>query len=267
MNHKKRDFIREMVKASASIDDKGNGKIAGDLIRYARRIQNDELIKDDIDKVIGELKKAGFEQEAVLLKEAAFPWWEQAKGFMGGLGKGVGDVLQKAWQGGKQGKLWVKFNQIADGIESFYKDLVTLTDQAEKTGNRAVAQRMLQLRNILAKAADGWNAAVDQGEAVLAKLEEESPAETATAISPEVPEVPSAAVSPSTLSNLPAPGETVTYRSKRKPQGAIGKIIEYLDENTVSLQNLGGGSPVAIPIDQLVLASRKAFNLKKFAQK
>jgi len=267
MNHKKRDFIREMVKASASIDDKGNGKIAGDLIRYARRIQNDELIKDDIDKVIGELKKAGFEQEAVLLKEAAFPWWEQAKGFMGGLGKGVGDVLQKAWQGGKQGKLWVKFNQIADGIESFYKDLVTLTDQAEKTGNRAVAQRMLQLRNILAKAADGWNAAVDQGEAVLAKLEEESPAETATAISPEVPEVPSAAVSPSTLSNLPAPGETVTYRSKRKPQGAIGKIIEYLDENTVSLQNLGGGSPVAVGIDQLVLASRKAFNLKKFAQK
>jgi hypothetical protein len=33
MNHKKRDFVREMVKASAAIDDKGNGKIAGDLIR------------------------------------------------------------------------------------------------------------------------------------------------------------------------------------------------------------------------------------------
>jgi hypothetical protein len=158
---------------------------------------------------------------------------------MGGLGKGVGDVLQKAWQGGKQGKLWVKFNQIADGIESFYKDLVTLTDQAEKAGNQAVAQRMHQLRDILYEASVGWNAAVDQGGAVLTELEAEAPA--------EAPDV-----APARLKNLPAPGEEVAYRSKRKPQGARGKIIEYLDENTVSLQNLSGGSPVAIPIDQLV---------------
>lgn len=260
MNHKKRDFVREMVKASAAIDDKGNGKIAGDLIRYAKRIQNDELVKEDVDRVIGELRKAGFEQEAVLLKEAAFPWWEQAKGFIGGLGKGVGGVLQKAWQGGKQGSLWVKFNQIADGIESFYKDLVTLTDQAEKTGNQAVVQRMLQLRDILAKAADGWNAAVDQGEVVLAKLEAEAPAEapaTPAAASSVVPNLP----------NLPEKGEIVAYRSKRKPHGARGKIIEYLDKDTVSLQNLSGGTPFAIGIDQLLLASRTAFNFKKFARK
>jgi len=260
MNHKKRDFVREMVKASAAIDDKGNGKIAGDLIRYAKRIQNDELVKEDVDKVIGELRKAGFEQEAVLLKEAAFPWWEQAKGFIGGLGKGVGGVLQKAWQGGKQGSFWVKFNQIADGIESFYKDLVTLTDQAEKTGNQAVVQRMLQLRDILAKAADGWNAAVDQGEEVLEKLEAEAPAEapaTPAAASSVVPNLP----------NLPEKGEIVAYRSKRKPHGARGKIIEYLDKDTVSLQNLSGGTPFAIGIDQLLLASRTAFNFKKFARK
>jgi len=87
MKKEARQIVREVIKISAVVDDKGQGRLSADLIRCAKQIQSEEMKEKDFNILLDNLRSAGLEAEANLLKEAAFPWVQN---------------LQDAWSAGKE---------------------------------------------------------------------------------------------------------------------------------------------------------------------
>jgi len=100
----KADMIRNLVKISSVADNKGNGVIAGNLIKCAKKIQNDEASIYDIEAVVMSLKEAGFESEAQLIKEAGI--WDGIKDVGKWVGKGVGQAAKQVGQAAQQAGQW-----------------------------------------------------------------------------------------------------------------------------------------------------------------
>ena len=120
MKSEAKQVIKEMIKTSAIVDEKGNGKLAGDLIKLAKQIKAEEIDEKSFNQIIENLKLAGFEAEAKLLKTAALPWMQ---GLQGGW-QGVKDVARGGFKALKEKFNVAKYKGIMDGIISNFNVVI-----------------------------------------------------------------------------------------------------------------------------------------------
>jgi hypothetical protein len=152
------EVIKTLVKVSAKADEKGLSALSSCSLKLAKDIKNNKFDEKSLLQLSSTLKQSGFSAEAEMVKEAGIG------GFLGGLGGGVSNLFKNIWQAGKAGSLEQDFKSTAQKIESIVKKLQDLSNQASKSGDTAMAQRMKHLYDVANNAAKAWNQTVEEGQ-------------------------------------------------------------------------------------------------------
>jgi len=144
------DLIRELVKTSAMVDERGHTEIADALIKCAQKIDDDSVPYQEVVPIFGDiLEKEGFADEAKLLKEAQGVYDLQMSDVAEGI-KQIGPFLDSLLEriqdkstnlinsGGAKGviqqlgKLWTSLNKMKSKImpqlEQFNMQAKTVED-------------------------------------------------------------------------------------------------------------------------------------------
>ena len=122
MKSEARTAIRNMVKVSSVIDEKGYGDLSGRINKFASDMIQDKFDEVEFEKIAESLKASGLEKEAGM--------WDTMKGFMGGAMGQVKNIGQSIWQAGQAGGLEAQFNSIFKQLEDFKKKVGALREKA-----------------------------------------------------------------------------------------------------------------------------------------
>jgi len=57
-------FTKELIKMSSVVDEKGHGRVAGNLIKCAKNLRDGEVYSKDLDVISKDLSKLGFHKES-----------------------------------------------------------------------------------------------------------------------------------------------------------------------------------------------------------
>ena len=156
--------IKEMVKISSDIDNKGYGEISGHINKFASKIIQNQFDDAEYEKISSSLKNAGLEKEA--------QFWAGVKGFMGGAGQKAGDVLKGIWQSGVAGSLSSKYDVIYKQIVDFKASVDAL---AAKAVDPNIRQQMQELSKNIEIGATQINQGVQKAKSREQKVERKKP--------------------------------------------------------------------------------------------
>ena len=271
MKQNAREFVRELIKVSAYVDDQGRGQIAGNLIKCAQKVREDKIAEEDVAKVVSDLKEAGFDKESELIREAQLQWmkdmWKGVKDVGKQVGRDIADPIREKVQQYKDVFQFSKYRSSLDGInQTIEKTLGNVTQAISGIKNpddKAALQDMAQKLNYMLSIGRDTVRVVEEEEAENAA----SPAVSET-VPEAVPEIPFEV------------GQAVTYR------GNPAEVVKVFPEsNTVQIKGSGGRvfgvkleelisenpagavpqvkTPAPTPAMAPVGASSKKFNLKK----
>jgi len=144
MKQEAMQVVKQMIKTSAVIDEKGNGKLAGDLIKCAKKMQSDEIDGKSFDQIIEDVRLAGFDQEAGLLKEAALPWMQGLQDMW----SGAKEVGKSGFKGLKGAFNVGKYRSIMDRIVANLKEVLVPNEIQAALAGASTAEQKQELTKI-----------------------------------------------------------------------------------------------------------------------
>ena len=143
MKTQAKKFVKELIRVSSTIDDSGKGTMSNDLIKCAKRVQEEEIGDAEVADIINQLRRAGFEEESNIIKEAA--WWSgMGEAFRGikeqfqlgdikGDLKSINQTLMKALQKAQQ-----KYQTVQDpNVQKQISELHSLMEYMAGIGMKA----------------------------------------------------------------------------------------------------------------------------------
>ena len=130
MNMNKAEFVKEMVKISAMADNKGNGEVAGRLIRFAKNVQSEKVQQKEAEDIIKMLKEAGFDKEAGWMDQI-YQKWQGVKNVGKGIAKDVGGFLGKQVERYKGGVDAAKVTEVKNDMANIVKLLESVKGKAQ----------------------------------------------------------------------------------------------------------------------------------------
>jgi len=276
MKSEAKQVIREMIKTSAIVDGKGNGQLAGDLIKCAKQIKTEEMDEKSFNQIIENLRLAGFQKEAGLLKEAALPWMQGLQGMW----QGAKDVAKGGFQALKEKFNIAKYKGIMDGIVKNFDAVIpevsaALAGVTSTDAKNSLTTILNQMKNMKYMASQIGG----EFEVIGHEVVEDTPATPATAPTPagstaNVPatETGSIATIPATSAVAPVvtPGSKATYKAKGSGQNIVVDVIKELPNKMVQVKFPSGLLRAVNPAKELIPVTAKTsvkFNLYKFAKK
>ena len=123
MKYESKNLIKELVRISSVADEQGKFDVADKLVKCAKKVHNKTVLEQDLIDAICGMERSGFSDEAKMIREAYS--WEEFKGNVRGLGRGLGKIKTE-WQ---VGGLTEKFKNLVGGVESFKGYLDTLSKE------------------------------------------------------------------------------------------------------------------------------------------
>lgn len=146
MQKEAKQVVRQIIKTSAYVDEKGNGTLADNLIKCAKNIQLESIDEQGFNEIIENLKLAGFEQEAKMIKEAAFPWMQMLQP------KNVMEGLKSGWQALKGrlniGKYTTMMQNITNSLNGAITELAPAVATATPEQQKALQSILNQMKNM-----------------------------------------------------------------------------------------------------------------------
>ena len=127
-NMKNANVIKDIVKLSSEIDDKGYGQLSGKINKFASKVVDNKFDEAEYLDIVEALKNNG------LVKEAQF--WQGLKGGFKGIGQGIKNVKNE----GRAGWLMGEFDYLYKQMKAFKTKVNDFS--AKLTNNPTLKKKM-----------------------------------------------------------------------------------------------------------------------------
>jgi len=149
-NMKSNEIVKNIIKLSSEIDDKGYGEISGKMIKCAKNILENKVNEKEIEDIKMALNNSKLEKEA--------QFWSGVKGFLGGAGSKIKEMGQDIVQSG----MWGKYQAEFDDVLKRMNNVISKTQQFGGTiRNPELKNKVNAWIQGLSSSVNAWNQVVD----------------------------------------------------------------------------------------------------------
>jgi len=184
MNMNKAEFVKEMVKISAMADNKGNGEVAGRLIRFAKNVQSEKVQQKEAEDIIKMLKEAGFDKEAGWMNNV----WQGVKNVGKGIAKDVGGFLGKQVGRYQEGVSTGKIEEVKNDMANVVKLLESVNGKAQSLNDPSLDAVKKQIQYMYGIATNAYQVIDEEESKAKVVPQEVVPQEATPQTAPQVPQ-------------------------------------------------------------------------------